>query len=89
MYKVQTPICHPHQDIGLNYSIVSPKSAARDISPSLSIITNQNDQYFHEMERSLLGENMNLKEHNNFLVAQIKVQFEREKKYKRMFLVNK
>jgi hypothetical protein len=32
---------------------------------------------------SLLGENTNLKYHNNFLVGQIKVLFKREKVYRR------
>jgi hypothetical protein len=36
-----------------------------------------------------MGENENLKDHNAFLVVQIKSLFEREKKYKKAMLISK
>lgn len=50
--------------------------------PIFSQTTLRND-YSSEIELSLLGENNNLKYHNNFLVGQIKVLFKREKIYRR------
>lgn len=54
----------------------------RDLTPTFSQATLQED-YSNEIELSLLGENNNLKDHNNFLVAQIKILFKREKTYKK------
>lgn len=51
------------------------------MSPSLSAVTS-NEDYFREMEQTMLSENKNLKDHNSFLKGQIEGMFERERRYK-------
>lgn len=51
------------------------------MSPSLSAVTS-NEDYFREMEQTMLSENKNLREHNSFLKAQVEAMFERERRYK-------
>lgn len=57
------------------------EESRRNVSPSLSAVTS-NEDYFREMELTMLCENKNLKDHNSFLKGQIEGMFERERRYK-------
>lgn len=62
------------------------EESRRNVSPSLSAVTS-NEEYFREMELTMLSENKNLKDHNSFLKGQIEGMFERERRYKAQLAV--
>jgi hypothetical protein len=72
-----------------HYSFKKHTELNCEANNTVSDISNHHDDYYREMEQSLKGENSNLKEHNTFLITQIKTLFEREKKYKKALLTGK